>query len=385
MPIFLNEDQQLFQDSARKFAEREVAPIAVQIDDQDQVPPGLISKFAEQGYFGLYIPEEYGGLGKNLTSSCVVLEEIAKASPSLAGMLSVEMILGPETIELLGNEEQKKRFLIPSAQGKGLLAWSMSEPSGALNVVTHQTRLTPDGEGYRLNGLKLFATQGSAEFVLVMTKTRRDGVDGYGCVIVDMSAEGVGPAPYESKLGWRGTNTGAIAFSDVYIPPENVIGDLLTSVSQMWPANCVSFLAHAVTSLGCAEGMFDRTVEYMKQRDLYNGPMSRLQPMSYWLAEVHAKILACRALVYNTARHYDEGGTDYSLASVAKAYVGDTAFDCCHRLLQMWGGSGMMDSTGINRYFRDARTKQIAEAASEFHYDIVAGAILGQPSMSGIG
>jgi butyryl-CoA dehydrogenase len=383
MSRFPNEDQIQLRDMARRFAQKEVEPRAQAIDQEDRVPPDLIDRCRELGFFGLFTPEAYGGVGTNLTSACMVLEEIAKASPSFAGLLSVEIVLCPGSVNLLGTEDQKQRFLVPSATGEKLLAWSMTEPAGAANIPFHQTRLVADGNGFRLNGLKLFTTQGTAEHFLVMARTHRDGVDGYGVAVVERTQQGVDVAPYESKLGWRGTNTGTVAYTDVFVPQENILGDLLTGNPELAPINQASFIAHSVCALGGAEGLFAKTVEYVKQRELYGAPMSRLQPISYWLAEVHAKVEACRSLLYDAARLHDEGRPDPTLGSLCKAFVCDTMFDCSSKLLQMWGGSGMMDSTGVNRYLRDARTNMIAEAASELHYDIVAGPLLERESRFG--
>ena len=378
MSHFVTEDQAAFRDAAQAFARKEIEPIAAQIDREERTPPELSRKLAEQGFFGLFIPEEYGGSGADLTATCIVLEELAKASPAFAGLVSVEMILCPEVVMAIGNEEQKQRLLPKTASGERLMAYSQTEPSGAGNTEYHQTKLTADGNAYRLNGAKLFCTQGEAKSYLVMCRTERDGQKGYGCVIVDQEAEGFQVAPYEHKLGWRGTNTGSISFTDVLVSPENIVGDLLTANQDIFMiANQSSFLGHAATSLGCAVGMFEKTLEYVKERKLYGVPMHTLSPWSDRLARAWNKIEAMRALLYTSTRLFDEGRRDLVLGSTCKAWVCETAYEVCNDCLQAWGGSGMMDSTGINRYFRDSRAKLIAEGGTEMHTDIVAKAVLG--------
>lgn len=384
MTIFFTDEQEMIRDTARRFAREQVEPVANQIDREDKVPEKLYATAADLNFFGLFIPEEYGGLGQNLTSACVVFEEIAKASPSLAGLLSVEIVLCPGAIALLGNEEQKRRFLIPAAKGEHLLAWSMTEPSGGANLAHHQARITADGAGYRVNGVKLFCTQGFAHTILFLAKTTRDGQDGYGCVLVDRHAPGVEPAPYESKLGWRGTNTGSIAYTNVYVPPENVLGNLLTAMGDLWTANVASFIAHSATSLGCVQGLFDKTVEYAKEKSLYGKPLYHCQPAAYVLAESFAKLEAMRCLLYTASRRYDAGDRDPILGPTCKAWICDTAFEVSSKLLQLWGGMGIMDSTGVNRYMRDARTNMIAEGSSELHYDMIASKVLGKPTAWGV-
>ena len=380
---FFTEEQIMFRDTARKYAQNDVEPLAQQIDRDDKVPQSLIAKAKELSFFGLYTPEEYGGLGMSLVNSCIVLEEIAKASPALAGLLNVEIVLCPSTVNKLGTEEQKQRILTQSAAGDKLLAWSMSEPSGATDLHSHQTRIVADGNGYLVNGSKLFCTQGTADYILVWAASIKDGKKGYGCAVVETNQQGVLVAPYESKLGWRGTNTGSLAFDDVFVTPENILGDLFIAQEQLGEeVNQASFIGHAVTSLGCAEGLFDKTVAYVNDRKLYGQPMHRLQPVAYWLGKARANIEAARTLCYAAARAYDEGKPEPMSGSLCKAWVCDTMFEVSSNLLQLWGGSGMMDSTGVNRYFRDARANMVAEAASEFHYDMLASGTLGiNPAM----
>lgn len=384
---WLSDDQRALRDMAESFARKEVEPIANRIDMEERTPDELVRKAAALGLYGLYTAEEYGGAGADLVSVCLVSEEIAKASPAFAGMLTVQMVLCPKTIELLGTEAQKRRILPRSASGERLMAYSQSEPGGAANIAAHLTRVVPDEHdaqgGWRLDGAKLFCTQGSARTYLVMCKTRdRQGNEGYGCVVVEAEDAGFQVAPYEHKLGWRGTNTGPIAFDDVHLAPDDILGDLLTGGFSHRAANTANLLAHCAVSVGCAQGLFDKTLENVKQRRLYGRDMAELQPVSYWLAESHAKIAACRALLYDTVRAFEAGTMQPAMSNVCKTFVCETAFDVCVKLLQLWGGSGIMDSTGVNRYMRDARAQCVAEGASEIHYAIIANQLLhDQPTL----
>jgi butyryl-CoA dehydrogenase len=384
MSYFLSQEQEMVRDTARRFAAEQVEPLANQIDRDDELPAALNDKAAELHFFGLFVPEEYGGLGQNLTTACLVLEEIAQASPAYAALLSVEIVLCPAAIALAGTEEQKQRFLVPVAKGERVLAWSMTEPSGAANTPQHQSRITPDGAGYRANGLKLFCTQGLADTILFLARTSRGGQEGYGCVLLDRDSPGVDVAAYESKLGWRGTNTGTIAYNNVFVPAQNVLGDLLTGMADLWGANVPSFIAHSATSLGCAQGMFDKTVAYAKERIIYGKPLYECQPVAYVLAESFARIEAMRSLLYTTTQRFDANRRDPIMGATCKAWICDTAFEVTSKLLQLWGGSGIMDSTGMNRYMRDARTNMVAEAPSELHYDLISAYLLGKPTAFGL-
>ncbi len=383
---WLTEDQRALRDMAETFARKEVEPIANQIDLEEHTPDDLVRKAAELGLYGLYTSQDYGGSGADLVSVCLVSEELAKASPSFAGMLTVQMVLCPKAVEILGTEEQKQRILPANAAGERLMAYSQSEPAGAANIGNHLTRIVPDPQatdGYRLDGSKLFCTQGTAQTYLVMGKTRaRDGAEGYGCVIVERDDPGFEVSPYEDKLGWRGTNTGPIAFSNVRIEEHDILGDLLKGGFTHRAANHANLLAHVATSIGCAQGLFDKTKEYVQERRLYGKDMAELQPVGYWLAECHAKISACRALLYDTVRQFEAGTVAPEAGNICKAFIGETCFDVCVKLVQLWGGSGIMNSTGVNRYMRDARAKCVAEGATEMHYAIIANQLLhGQPTL----
>lgn len=374
---WLNDDQRALRDMAQTFARKELDPVANQIDLDEHLPDSLVAKAAEFGLYGLYIPPAYGGSGADLVSVCLVSEELAKSSPAFAGMLTVQMVLCPKTVELLGTDEQKLRILPKTASGERLMAYSQSEPSGAANIAAHLTKAIPDGDGWRLDGAKLFCTQGSAKTYLVMCRTKdHKGNEGYGCLIVERENEGFNVGPYEDKLGWRGTNTGPISFNNIRIDPEDVLGDILTGGFSHRAANQANLLAHVATSIGCAQGLFDRTREYVQERRLYGKGMVELQPVSYWLAEAHAKIATARVMLYDTARAFDSKTVDPIAGNICKAFLGDMMFEVCCKLLQLWGGSGIMNSTGVNRYMRDAKAKIIAEGASEMHYAIIANQLL---------
>ncbi len=373
----LTDDQIALRDMAATFARKEVEPVANQIDLDEETPDSLIAKAAELGLYGLYTSPEYGGSGADLVSVCLVSEEIAKASPAFAGMLTVQMVLCPKTVEILGTEEQKQRILPRNSSGERLMAYSQSEPAGAANVAAHLTKVTPDGNGYRIDGAKLFCTQGSAGTYLVMARTAdREGNNGYGCVIVEREDEGFRVEPYEDKLGWRGTNTGPISFNEVFLSEDDILGDVLTGGFSHKAANQSNLLAHVAVSVGCVQGLFDKTIDYVKQRRMYGKDMAELQPISYWLAEAHAKIAACRALLYDTVRAFEAGTMAPGMASVCKSFVCETCFDVCVKLVQLWGGSGIMNSTGVNRYMRDARAQCVAEGTTEIHYAIIANQLL---------
>lgn len=378
MAHVLTDDQVAIRDAARTFARKELEPIANKIDIEEHAPPELTARLAELGFFGLMIPAEYGGMETSLVTTCLVIEEISKASPALGGLFAVQICLCPQTIMILGSAEQKRRILPLSASGERLMAYSQTEPAGAMNIGAHLTKLTQDGKNFRLNGAKLFCTQGQAKTYIVNCRTFVDGKEGYGSVLVERGAPGFEIAPYENKLGWRGTNTGGISFNNVLITPDNLLGDPLRDPTLHWNANEANFICHSVSSLGAAQGLFDKTLEQVKSRKLYGEPMYKHQPIAYWLAQIYTKLHAMRSTLYTAASLWDAQSPEWQMrGSACKAYVCETAFECTNTLLQIWGGSGMMHSTGVDRYMRDARTNLIAEGSSEMHTSIIAQQVLG--------
>lgn len=376
MSHFITEEQELMRNVAREFAQNEVEPRANHIDKYDEFPADLVKRAAELNFFGLMIPEEYGGLGSDMTTTCIVLEEIAKASPALAGFLSVQIALCPVAVNVAGTDEQKQKYLVPSAKGENLMALSQTEPSGVGNIAAHETVLTADGDGYRLNGLKIFCTQGNASVFLVAAKTSEGGQTGYGEVIVEKGMPGFEIGKYEEKLGWRGSQTGTILFKDVYIPKENILGGLLSGNMDIGIGSLSGNLGHSASSLGCMEGLFEKTVKYVKERNLYGVPMAMLQPISYWLADAYMKIETCRSLLYTTTQMFDQYNLNPNMVMTCKVHICETAVQVCNNLLQMWGGHGIMTDVGVHRYLRDARTNTIAEGASEILMSAIAQSIL---------
>jgi butyryl-CoA dehydrogenase len=374
MSIFFSEEQIAIRDSARRFSDLEIEPVADEIDRTGIVPAELESKAAALGFFALYTPREYGGNDANLTSACLMLEEIGRASPGYAGMLNVQIVISPAAVVLAGTAEQKRRLLPDSAGGRNTIAFAVTEPGGARNRIEHQTYLTRDGGGYRLNGGKILCTLGESRYILVSCKTEQDGMPGYGRVIVDRAMEGVHVTPSAPMIGWAGTNNSSISFENVRISSEDILGDILrvNTAEASWASN----IGHAASSLGGAQGMFEKTLRHVRKRNLYGLPMDRVQPVSYRLAEIYGSIQACRALLHSTTLEWDAGQRDGTAASTCKALICDMTFELAHALLQLWGGSGMTQSTGINRYFRDLRASMAAEGPSDLHYDYVAAHLL---------
>ncbi len=381
MSYFLTEEQELIRNIAREFAQNEVEPRAREIDRTDEFPADLHKRCGELGFFGVHLPPEVGGTQAGLTTQCVIIEEVSKACPALGGLLMVQMSW-PAGIAVGGSAEQKKRYLAGLACGKEVGALAQTEPSGAMNVGAHQTRLTPEGDHFLLNGLKIFCTHGGATVYMVGARLELDGQDGYTYVLIEKGRPGMEVPKGEKKLGWHGTETGNVLFKDVVIREADFMGGKvyrslnLAEDTSLGAASFYGNIATAANSLGCAEGIYQKTLKYVKERNLYGIPMTMLQPISYRFGKMYATLEACRALLYDSCQLIDKGIMRPDLAFACKGWICDTAFEITNECMTMWGGHSIMDDTDIHRYMRDARSQMHAEMTSDMHYAFLAQMLL---------
>ncbi len=381
MSYFLTEEQELIRNIAREFAENEVAPRVKEIDRTDEFPVDLHKRMGELGFFGVHLPTEVGGTQAGLTTQCVIIEEISKVSPMLGGLLMVQMSW-PAGIAVAGSEEQKKKYLAKLATGEEIGALAQTEPAGAMNIDAHQTRLTPEGDHFLLNGLKIFCTHGGATLYMVGARLELDGKDGYTYVLIEKDRPGLQVPKGEKKLGWRGSETGNVIMKDVVVRAEDFMGGKvyrslnLMEDSSLGAASFYGNIATAANSFGAAEGIYYKTLEYVKQRTLYGVPMTMLQPISHRIGKLYAELEACKALLYDSCRLIDQGVMRPDLAFSCKGWICDKSYEIANECMIMWGGHSVMDDTDVHRYLRDLRMGMHAEMTSDMHYAFVAQMIL---------
>jgi len=380
MDFRLNEEQQMFQRMVRDFAEREIAPQASQTDETKQFPWPIIEKMAALGLMGLPIPEKYGGAGSDTLSYALAVEEVARACGSTAITLAAHVSLACKPLLMFGSEEQKQKYLVPLAQGKGLGAFGLTEPAAGSDAGATQTTARPDGDEWVINGQKCFITNGSiADIVVITAMTDKDaGTRGISSFIVPKGAPGFRPGRDEEKMGLRGSVTSELFFEDCRIPSENILGKPGEGFKQFLTTLDGGRISIGAMALGLAQAALEASLRYSKERVQFGRPIAKFQAIQWMLADMGTEIDAARLLIYRTAWLKDQGLDFVKEAAMAKLYASEVAERACFKAIQIHGGYGYMREYGIERLYRDQRLCTIGEGTSEIQRLVIARQLLGK-------
>lgn len=366
---------------ARDFAEREIAPIAKDIDQSGVYPEELRKKIINQKFHCITIPEAYGGCGGDYRSSAIVTEEIARKCASSVTQIMPNSLSGAPLI-YYGNEEQKQKYLRGMAEGTMIGAFGITEPGAGSDTASITTTAikSEDGEYYTLNGRKCFITNGPiCDFITVFAKTdpKAKGVKGISAFIVETGWDGVSTGKIEDKLGIRASKTSDVVFENVRVPKENLLGREGQGFKICMGTLDSGRITVASQGLGLAQGALDEAVKFTKERIQFGKPISRMQNTQFELADMATKVQCARLLVYDAATKKDTGRPYTQEAAMAKFYAGDCCNDIAYRSLQFHGGYGFMKDYDIERIYRDARIVSIYEGTSEIQKLVISGMLLG--------
>lgn len=362
MSYFLNEEQQLVRNIARDFALNEVKPRAAQIDKSGEYPMDLWKRCAELGFTGICIPENHGGLGADVTTEMVVMEELGRQCPTLALNVDAHMY-AVATIEALGTEEQKQKYVVPCAKGEKICALSSTEAAGSSNYSEWTISVKDLGDSVEINGTKIFTTNAHVADVYVVQALTAQGLRQY---IVEKGTPGLETGYIEHKMGLSGSNSGTVNLKNVIVPKGNEI------VSGDAAALLIPFLDVASIALGISEEVYERTFRYLMERTKAGKPLASLGAIPQQLSQMCAKIEFARNFIYSAARLFDEGRPDPKLSFMAKAAVTEMAVEITSRCMELHGAVGYSEDTGIARYLRDAQGFLVAEASTGIHWYLVA-------------
>jgi butyryl-CoA dehydrogenase len=379
MDLKLNEEQEMIRKMVRDFAQKEVAPIAAEIDEKGIVPFENIKKMAQLGLLGLTTAEEYDGGGADSVSYVIAIEELSKACASTAIVMAVQNSLVSAGIEKFGTAVQKEQFLKPLARGQKIGAFALTEPGAGCDASALLTTAVRDGDYYVINGRKHFITNGGfADLVVLFAMTdkakRHRGISAF---IVEKGIEGFSVAKEEQKMGIRGTNTSELLFDDVRVPAANLLGsegDGFKIAMTVLDAGRVGVAAQAV---GIAQAAYEAALEYSKQRVQFGQPICRFQAIQWMLADMATRIEAARLLTYKAALAKDSGGRYSQEASMAKLFASETATWVADRAVQIHGGYGYMKEYSVERHYRDAKITELYEGTSEVQRMVIARSVLG--------
>ncbi len=378
MDFLLTEDQKMLKTMVRDFAEKELEPIAAQIDEEATFPAESIKKAGEIGLTGTGFPEEYGGSGGGAIEQAIIFEEVARVCASTSVILIVTNELTSYPIYRSGTEEQKQRFLVPLTKGEKLGAFGLTEASAGSDVAAMQTTATRQDGGYTLNGNKLFITNGAEADILVVFATvdKSQGYRGVTAFIVEKDTPGFSVGKHESKLGIRASSTVELIFDNCPVPEENRLGDEGRGFRIALSTIDASRIGIAAQALGIAQGAFDKALAYAKERQQFGQPIAEFQGIQWMLADMATQIDAARLLTYRAAYLKDEGLPFIKEASMAKVFAAEMAMFVTSKAIQIHGGYGYIKDYPLERYFRDAKITEIYEGTSEMQRMTIARQLL---------
>ena len=374
MDYLLTDEQKMIKELAHKIAEEKIRPVAAKYDQTEEYPWEIIKVIADAGLFGLFIPEEYGGMSVGVLNLCIATEELSRACGGIAVCYAASA-LGTFPIVLFGNDEQKKKYLPDLASGKKVAAFAITEPEAGSDASAIKTTAKKDGNHYILNGLKHFITNGGdAETYVVIAMTNKDkGARGASAFIVEKGTPGFTFGKKEDKFGIRASSTRELIFTDCKIPAENLLSREGMGFIVTMKTFDMSRPGVAAQAVGIAQGALELAVKYAKERQQFGKSISSFQGIQWMMADMATQVEASRALVYATARMVDAGIKDVGKESaMAKMYASDTAMKVTVDALQIFGGYGYMKDYPIEKYVRDAKITQIYEGTNQVQRNIIA-------------
>jgi len=373
----LTEEQREIQRVAREFAENEIAPFADQWDREQYFEPSLVTKFGELGFLGMLLPEKYDGLGLDMLTYLVALEEIATVDASAAVMMSVHNSLPTQMILRWGSEEQRIRFLPPMARGELLGAFALSEPEAGSDAASLRMQAVRDGNCWVLNGTKAWVSSGPhAGVILVMARTDspsdRRGPRGISAFIITPDLAGFHVGKKEDKMGLRASPTVQLVFDNLRVPTANLLGHEGSGFIYAMHSLDNGRLGIAAQAIGIAEAALRLASRYAAERRQFGKPIKEFQAIQFKLADMATRVGAGRALMHAAATAKDRGEHVTQFSAMSKLFASETAMWVTQEAIQILGGYGYVTDYPVERLFRDAKVTEIYEGTSEIQKIVIA-------------
>jgi butyryl-CoA dehydrogenase len=374
LEYFLTEQQREIKNLTRTIAEERVLPVRVALDEKEEFPWEIMKVLADAGLFGVYIPEEYGGLGGGIFELCLVVEELSRVCSGVAVSYAASG-LGTITMLQYGSEEQKRKYLPDIAAGRRLAAFALTEETAGSDPGGMKTTAQRTDKGYILNGTKRFITNGGdAEIYTVIALTDKEkGPRGASAFLVEKDTPGFSFGRKEKKLGIRASSTRELVFEDCLVPAKNMLGREGMGFIMTMKLLDRSRPGLGAQALGLAQGALEAALDYAKKRIQFGHPIIAQQAVQHMLADMAIQVEAARALVYAAARTIDSGAKEFTQESaMAKVFASDTAMRVTTDAMQIFGGVGYMRDYPIEKMFRDAKITQIYEGANQVLRNAIA-------------
>jgi alkylation response protein AidB-like acyl-CoA dehydrogenase len=384
MDLKLTAEHKMIQDMARGFAQKEIAPIAAEIDEDGRFPSATVKKMGELGFMGIEVSEEWGGTGLDTLSYVLAMIEISKACASHGAIMSVNNSLVCYGLERFGTEKQKEAFLVPLASGEKLGAYSLTEPQAGSDPANMRCTAVydPEADEYVIDGLKAWVTSGpNADYIILFAMTdKSQGHHGISAFVVDTKLPGFSPGKVEPKLGIRASHTSELIFENYRLPAWHRLGDEGMGFKIALAILDAGRIGIAAQAVGIAEAAFEAARDYALEREQFGQPIAEFQAVQWMLADMKTRLEAARLLTYQAGLAKDEAGLSgkrYSFeAAMAKLHASEAAMWVTTKAVQIFGGNGYSKEYPVERYFRDAKITEIYEGTSEIQRLVIARTIL---------
>ena len=387
MDFMLDKQHEMVRTLFKEFSEKEVKPLAQEVDETEVFPRVTVEKMAKAGFMGIPIPKEYGGQGADVLTYAMCVEELSKVCGTTGVIVSAHTSLCCDPILTFGTEEQKQKYLVPLAKGEKLGAFGLTEPGAGTDAQGQQTKAVLEGDEWVLNGSKIFITNGKEADVYVifavtgMIEKRGKMMKEISAFIVEKGTPGFTFGTKENKMGIRGSSTYELIFTDCRIPKENMLGAQGKGFNIAMHTLDGGRIGIAAQALGLAEGALDRTVEYVKERKQFGRAIGAFQNTQFQLADMATKTKAAQLMVYAAACKKDEytknPKVSYSVeAAQAKLCAAEVAMEVTTKAVQLHGGYGYIREYDVERMMRDAKITEIYEGTSEVQRMVISGALL---------
>ncbi len=378
MKLELNDQQKMIKKMVQEFAEKEIGPVAADLDKTGEYPTKILEKMAKLGLLGIIIPTEHGGAGLDVISYVTVIEEISKKCASTGVITSVHNSLVAYPIMKYGTEEQKKKYLPILAKGEKIGAFAGTEPNAGSDLGAMQTKAELKGDKYVINGDKTFITSGDKAgiFIVFAVTNKEAGAKGISAFIVESNTPGFKVGSLFDKMGINANHVTELIFENMKVPKENLLGKEGEGFKIALSTLDGGRIGIAAQAVGIAQAALDESIEYSMQRQQFGRPIAKFQAIQWMIADMATRIEAARYLVLNAAYQKDKGERFSKEAAMAKLFASETAMECVIKGLQIHGGYGYTKEYTIERLFRDAKITEIYEGTSEVQRMVIAGSLL---------
>ncbi|HTJ40323.1 MAG TPA: acyl-CoA dehydrogenase family protein [Dactylosporangium sp.] len=378
MDLTLSDEQQAVRRMVAEFTNREIIPHAAAWDRAEQVDLSIVKKLADLGVFGITIPESHGGSGGDHLTYCLVLEELGRGDSSVRGIVSVSLGLVAKTIHANGTEEQKAEWLPRLCSGADLACFALTEPDTGSDAGSLSTRATTVEGGWRIDGAKMFITNGTwASVALVFARTGGPGPKGVSAFLVPLPSEGLQVTEIHGKLGLRGQATAMLSFDDVFVPSSALLGAEGQGFKIAMAALAKGRMSLAAGCVGIIQGCLDAATGYATQREQFGRKIASFQLVQQLIADISVEADAARLLTWRVADLIDRGEPFATESSTAKLFASEAAVRAANAALQVFGGYGYIDEYPVGKYLRDARVTTVYEGTSQIQKLIIGRALTG--------